>query len=115
VRWHDLRMGAAERMREVDLDVGDSGRRAPIRWSAESLVMSLPKVAMVLAAYGGALLWIDSRLAPIPILVEQNKEIRAELYHQADAARDLALRDQRTGELERRIQILETIVDKKWR
>jgi len=88
------------------MDVSEAPARAG--WSLADLGLPLPTVAALLVAGAGLVLWLDARLAPIPIIVEQNKEIRAELYKQRDAERDLALRDDRIAELGRRIQILET-------
>lgn len=107
-------MGAANQsnLREVDIDVDEpdmGGRRDRHAWSIASFGLPLPMVAVLLVSYGAAVLWIDSRLAPIPIIVEQNKEIRAEQYKQGDAVRDLALRDDRIAEMGRRIELLERL------
>jgi hypothetical protein len=99
--------GMGERLRAIDMDTSETPRRAG-GWSIEDLGLKLPTAAGLLLLYGGAVLWIDSRLAPIPIIAEQIKEVRAEMYKQGDASRDFALRDDRISELGRRMSILET-------
>jgi hypothetical protein len=96
-------------MKVVDIDVGQTPRREAedARWSITRLGVPVSKVAAMMLTYGLALLWIDNRLAPIPILVEQNKEIRDSIYRQDLAKKDLEIRDDRIAELTRRVGVLE--------
>jgi hypothetical protein len=93
---------------DVDIDVGTT--REP-RWSLAALGLPLPQVGALLAVVVPMIVWIDARLSKIDTVIEQNKEIKADIYHQAEASRDLALRDQRIDQLERRVGNLEAYID----
>lgn len=67
--------------------------------------------AVLLLQTVSAVLWFDSKFSKLDTVIEQQKEIRAEVYRQNDATRDLALRDDRIAELGRRIQMLEQYAD----
>lgn len=100
-------MGAP--LREVDIDVGEPD---PPRRGAGSLALPLQWVGMLLLQTALATVWLDHRFGGLENEIrDQGKELRAEIYHQQDATRDLALRDQRIDELTRRISILEGYVD----
>lgn len=99
-------MGAP--LREVDIDVGDP--RGPR--SVSSLTLPLQWVAILLVQTVGGTFYLDHRFGGLEAEIrDQGKELRAEIYHQQDATRDLALRDQRIDELARRIAILEGYID----
>lgn len=91
-------MGAP--LREVDIDVGDPD---PPQRNVGGLTIPLQWASMLLLQTALAAVWLDHRF----------EELRAEIYHQQDATRDLALRDQRIDELTRRISILERYADRR--
>lgn len=100
------RMGAP--IREVDLDIGEPVPRAP----RSSFALPIQWVGMLLVQTVVVTVWLDHRFGDIEAEIrDQGKELRAEIYHQQDATRDLALRDQRIDELTRRIVILEDYID----
>ena len=81
-------MGAPpQNLAEVDIDVGDSGRRPPSR---SAWLIPLPWAGFVMLQTVIGVVWLDSRLAPIAVLVEQQK-----------------MRDDRIAELERRVEIVD--------
>jgi hypothetical protein len=96
-------------VRDVDIDVGEDKPRP--HWSIAGLGIPLPMVAVLLAQTVAVVMWVGKQSDKLDTVIEQQKEIRAEVYHQNDATRDLALRDDRIAELARRIQILEAYVD----
>lgn len=100
-------MGAP--LREVDIDVGEpSGPRRSIA----AFTLPLQWVGVLLLQTGLGMGWLDHRFGGLETEIrDQGKELRAEIYHQQDATRDLALRDQRIDELTRRISILEGYID----
>lgn len=100
-------MGAP--LREVDIDMGEpSGPRR----SVASLTLPLQWVAILLVQTTLGVVWLDHRFGSLEReIVDQGTALRAEIYHQQDAARDLALRDQRIDELTRRIAVLEGYID----
>lgn len=98
-------MGAP--LRQVDIDVGDSRPR----WSIAGLGVPLPMVAVLLAQTVAVVMWVGKQSDKLDTVIEQQKEIKAEVYHSADATRDLALRDQRIDQLERRMTIIEGYID----
>lgn len=99
-------------IRQVDIDVGDvkeDHQRAP--WSVAVLGVPLPMVGVLLAQTVAVVFWLGQQSTKLDTVIDQNKEIRTEIYKQADATRDLALRDDRISELGRRIENLERYID----
>jgi hypothetical protein len=101
--------GMGERLRAVDVDLGESRPAAP--WSIAALGVPLPIVATLLAQTVAVVLWVGKQSDKLDTVIEQQKEIRTEIYKQGDATRDLALRDDRIAELGRRIELLERVID----
>jgi hypothetical protein len=103
-------MGAAPRLREVDADPGEPERERPAHrppWNVAVLGMPLPMVGLVLLQTVAVAFWVGQQSTKLDTVLEQQKEARAETYKQADAARDLALRDDRIAELGRRMELVE--------
>jgi hypothetical protein len=90
--------------------VSDCGRPAA-PWSIAALGVPLPIVATLLAQTVAVVLWVGKQSDKLDTVIEQQKEIRTEIYKQGDATRDLALRDDRIAELGRRIELLERVID----
>lgn len=102
-------MGASPR--QIDLDVGEPRPpRGPL--SAGSLVLPVQWLAGIVSTVVIVTLYLDHQLSPLQGVPEQIKELRTEIYHQQDAARDLALRDDRIAQLTRRIEIVECQQDR---
>jgi hypothetical protein len=97
-------------LREVDLDAEELEHKRSRRqqWSVAGLVMPLPMVGLLLLQTVLGTLWLDSKLAPLATVAEM-KEIKAEIYKQQDATKDLALRDDRIAEIIRRLELLEAM------
>ena len=101
-------MGAP--LKQVDLDIGEP--QPPRGRSVAGLTLPLQWVGMLLLQTALGTVWLDHRFGGLETEIrDQGKELRAEIYHQQDATRDLALRDQRIDELTRRIAILEGYID----
>jgi hypothetical protein len=105
-------MGAAPRFpREIDVDLGEPERgRAPAprpAWSVAVLGVPLPMVWLVLVQTVAVAFWVGQQSTKLDTVLEQQKESRAETYKQADATRDLALRDDWIAELGRRMELVE--------
>jgi hypothetical protein len=104
-------------MRLVDIGVEQAikqGQGEPPReprWSVAALGVPLPMVVALLAQTVVVVLWAGRQSDKLDAVAEQLKEIKTEVYHQTDATRDLALRDDRIAELQRRVQILEAYQD----
>ena len=64
-------------VRDVDMDVS---KRDP-KWSITNLGLPLPTVIVLLVQTVTAALWIDGKLAKLDTVIEQQKEIKAEVYH----------------------------------
>jgi hypothetical protein len=103
--------GMGERLRAVDVDLDQGGGPTRQPWSIGALGVPLPIVATLLVQTAAVLLWVGKQSDKLDTVIEQQKEIKAEVYHQNDATRDLALRDDRIAELARRVAILEGYVD----
>jgi Tfp pilus assembly protein PilO len=99
------------RIRKVDLDTGDTGDRPRHPWSLTAMSLPLPVVAVLLVQTIGLVFTIGGAFNKLDAVIETNKEIKADMYKQTDASRDLALRDQRLGECERRVGLLEQYID----
>jgi hypothetical protein len=93
----------------VDIDVGEDKPRG--HWSIAALGVPLPIVATLLAQTVAVVLWVGKQSDKLDTVLESQKEIKAEVYHSADATRDLALRDDRIAQLTRRVELLECYVD----
>lgn len=103
-------MGAP--LRKADVDVGGQPPRGPS--SPTNFALPIQWVGMLLLQTVAVTVWLDHRFGDLEAEIrDQGKELRAEIYHQQDANRDLALRDQRIDELTRRIAILEDYIDAK--
>jgi hypothetical protein len=98
-------------MRRDDIETDPVTDKREPSWSLTSFGLSLPTVAVVLVAYGGGLLWIDHRLAPVDSMPEQIKELRDSIYRQDLAQKDLQLRDERITALQQRVSVLECEVE----
>jgi hypothetical protein len=94
---------------KVNIDVGQD-RREP-RWSVAALGLPLPFVGVLLLQTVIGVLWLDARLGKIDTVIEQQKEMKQQIYQQNDAARDLALRDDRIRQLTRRVDLIECYQD----
>jgi hypothetical protein len=91
------------------MDVGED--KPPPHWSVAGLGVPLPMVAVLLAQTVAVVLWVGKQSDKLDTVLESQKEIKAEVYHSADATRDLALRDDRIAQLTRRVELLECYVD----
>jgi hypothetical protein len=100
-----------DRLPKLDLDVGDPdpefGRPLRQPWSIASLGVPIVLVAVVVANTLYIGLSQGRKDEKLDIVVDLVKEMKAEIYRQPEASRDFALRDERTGELARRVQLLE--------
>jgi hypothetical protein len=96
-------------LRGIDIDVGEA-RQAP---SAARLWrdIPLPIAAAILIQTGGIVYWAAQQSTKLDTMIMQQQEFKTELYRQVDATRDLALRDDRIVQLERRIASLEQVID----
>jgi hypothetical protein len=103
-------MGVRELRQPLDLDV-DTGKPERRPWSITAMSLPVPVVAVLLVQTVSLVLYFGSQGTKLDSVIESNKEIKAELYKQGDATRDLALRDDRIAELTRRILILEQYID----
>jgi hypothetical protein len=95
---------------KVDLDVGDPEPSPPLPrqpWSIGSLGVPLLVAIGWLISSATLGLWLGRQSDKLDTVIEQQREMRAEVYKQADAVRDLALRDQMIAELRARMQWLE--------
>jgi Tfp pilus assembly protein PilO len=81
------------------------------RWSVAGIGIPLPLAAVIMVQTAGFVFWLGRSADKIDTVIEQNREIKAELYKQGDATRDLALRDDRIAELNRRVDLLERFID----
>jgi hypothetical protein len=75
-------------------------------WSVARLVMPLPLVGLVLVQTVLGMAYLEHRFARVESAVDRWQDSKPD-YRQQDAARDLALRDDRIAELTRRMAILE--------
>jgi hypothetical protein len=98
------------RLQKLDLDVGEPEAefaRPARQWSIAALGVPVPMALAMFAQVVLLVLWVGRQSDKLDTLIESQKELKAEIYKQPDALRDLALRDDRIGELARRVQLLE--------
>jgi hypothetical protein len=104
-------MGANPRnLRELDVDVGESGRAAAHArpgWSIAGFGVPLYTVGLLLGQTVLGTLYMEHRFGRLESSVDRFTEDRRELYKQGDATRDLARRDDQIEELKRRLAAVE--------
>ncbi len=104
-------MGANPRnLRDLDVDVGESGRgalQARSGWSIAGFGVPLYTVGFLLLQTVLGTLYAEHRFGRLESSVERYAEDRRDLYKQGDATRDLARRDDQIEELKRRLAAVE--------
>ena len=104
-------MGSNPRnLRELDVDVGESGRgsvQAHSGWSIAGFGVPLYTVGLLLGQTVLGTLYMEHRFGRLESSVDRFTEDRREFYKQGDATRDLARRDDQIEELKRRLAAVE--------
>jgi hypothetical protein len=95
-----------DQLRPVDIDVGK--RRT---WSIEGVTVPLTLVGGLLLQTAFFAFWLSGLSSDVKTLTKNQDKADVLVYKQSDATKDLAVRDQRLTDLERRVRDLEQIAD----